>query len=116
MSKEFDKYMHSKGINTGHSPPYNPQGNGQVERFNETIWKTITMSLKDKHLPISHWEHVLPDALHAVLSLMLCDTGETPHERLFRHHRKSAIGTVVPSWMSVTGPVPDVGAREAVKV
>ena len=48
---------------------------------------------------------MLPDALHAVRSLISCATGETPHERLFRHHRKSAAGTAVPSWMSVPGPV-----------
>ena len=42
ISNEVKQYLHSKGITTSKTSHYNPRGNGQCERFNGVIWKTIT--------------------------------------------------------------------------
>ena len=105
MSAELRQYLHGKGIATIRTTPYNPQGNGQCERYNGIIWRTVQLALKSRNLPTSQWEHVLPDALHSIRSLICTSTNATPHERLFNYQRRSTSGTSVPSWLSSPGPV-----------
>ena len=83
MSKELRTFLTGKGIATSRTTAYNPEGNGQVERYNSVIWKAITTGLKSKNLPVKYWQVVLPDALHSVRSLLCTATNETPHERFF---------------------------------
>lgn len=105
MSQELKTFLNEKGIASSRTTPYNPQGNGQVERMNGTIWKAITLSLKSKGLAISQWEHVLLDALHSIRSLLCTTTNATPHERLFSYNRKSTSGISLPSWLTTPGLV-----------
>ncbi|GFO16303.1 pro-pol polyprotein [Plakobranchus ocellatus] len=105
MSSELKDFLHSKGIATSHTTPYNPRGNGQVERLNGTLWKTITLALKSSGLRIDEWELVLLDSLHSLRSLLSTPTSETPHERIFRYNRKSTTGTSLPSWVTTPGTV-----------
>ena len=105
MSKELKDWLHSKGVATSRTTPYNPQGNGQVERYNGVIWKTVTLALKDRQLPIERWQDVLPDALHSVRTLLCTATNETPHERFFAFRRRSAAGQSLPSWLLNPGKV-----------
>ncbi len=105
MSAELRRYLHGKGIATSRTTPYNPQGNGQCERYNGTIWRTVQLALKSRNLPTSEWEKVLPDALHSIRSLICTSTNATPHERLFNYQRRSTNGQSVPSWLSTPGPV-----------
>ena len=81
MSHELREFLTSKGVAASRTSFYNPRGNGQVERYNGTIWKAIIMSLKSKNLPNESWQLVLPDVLHSVRSLLCTATNETPHER-----------------------------------
>ena len=104
MSSDLKLWLHSKNIPTSRSTPYNPAGNGQCERYNATIWKTITLACKAKELDLKCWEVVLPDALHSIRSLLCTATNSTPHERLFNFARRSASGESLPSWLS-PGPV-----------
>lgn len=105
MSKELQEFLTNKGISCSRTTSYNPQGNGQVERYNGIIWKAITMTLQSRDLPIQHWQSVLPDALHSVRSLLSTSTNATPHERLLNYPRRITTGTSVPTWLSTPGPV-----------
>ena len=46
MSYEFQSWLHCKGISTSRTTRYNPRGNGQVERYNDIIWKTVLLALR----------------------------------------------------------------------
>ena len=67
--------------------PYHPQGNGQTERFNGIIWKTVQCILAERKLPTSAWPSVLGKALHCIRSLMSTATGSTPHDRFLGFER-----------------------------
>ena len=58
MSSELKEWLREKGIPTSQSTRYNRKGNGQVERFNGVIWKSVLLELRVKNLPISRWETV----------------------------------------------------------
>ncbi|KAG8278063.1 hypothetical protein J6590_108396 [Homalodisca vitripennis] len=70
LSDEIRTYLHQNGIATSLTSPYNPAGNGQIERYNGIIWKTVTLSLKSKGLDQRYWESVLPESLHSIRSLL----------------------------------------------
>ena len=105
MSEELKTFLHQKGVATSRTTPYNPRGNGQVERLNNTLWKTISLALKSNSLSIRHWEQMLPQALHSIRSLLCTATNTTPHERMFSFNRRSSSGTTLPAWLSVPGTV-----------
>ena len=63
------------------------------------------LSLKSNNLPISHWENVLPQALHSIRSLLCTATNSTPHERFFTFNRRSETGITLPSWLTNPGAV-----------
>ena len=99
MSSELKNYLTGRGIATSRSTPYNPEGNGQVERYNGTIWKTIELAAASRGIEVRHWQDVLPEALHSIRSLLCTSTNTTPHERMFKYSRRSTNGTSVPSWL-----------------
>lgn len=105
MSNEVKTFLHERGVATSRTTPYNPQGNGQVERLNGTLWKAITLALKSRRLDVNRWEEVLMDALHSIRSLLCTETNATPHERLFQHQRRSTKGNSLPTWLLSQGPV-----------
>ena len=51
MSKDIPDFLHEKGkrVATSRTTPYNPQGSGQIERYNGIIMKTITLALKSRN-------------------------------------------------------------------
>lgn len=104
MSKEVKNFLNENGVATSRTTPYNPQGNGQVERFNGTLWKTINLALKTRGLKTEDWEVVLQESLHAIRSLLCTATNCTPHERFFVHPRRTSNGVTLPSWLT-PGPV-----------
>ncbi|XP_059059911.1 uncharacterized protein LOC131853113 [Achroia grisella] len=79
---------HSSIEKEARTTPYNPEGNGQVERLNGTLWRTIQLSLRSKNLDIRYGEDVLPLALHSIRSLLCTATNATPHE-MFCFPRRS---------------------------
>ena len=44
LSEETQNYLLSKSIATSKTSRYNPKGNGQVERLNGTLWKTVLVT------------------------------------------------------------------------
>ena len=105
MSIELREFLMTKGIACSRTTSYNPQGNGQAERFNGTIWKAIIMALKSRELPVKLWQVVLPDVLHSIRSLLSTATNATPHERMFNFTRRSSSGQAIPSWLCEPGIV-----------
>ena len=105
MSAEFKRYLLDKGIASSRTTSYNPAGNGQVERLNQTLWQAIKLGLKTHKLPLQHWQELLSDALHSVRSLLCTATNQTPHERIFNFQRRSTSGSSIPSWLATPGPV-----------
>ena len=104
LSETVKNFLLASGIGSSHSSPYNPRGNGQCERYNGIIWRSVQLALRSKGLPISHWESVLPEALHSIRSLLSTATNDTPHNRLFNFPRKSS-GNPLPPWLLERGPV-----------
>lgn len=104
-SDELKTYFLSKGIASSMSTPYNPRGNGQVERYNGIIWQATKSLLKNKNLETKYWEVVLPQALHSIRSLLCTSTNQTPHDRFFNFARRSTTSNVLPGWLTSPGPV-----------
>ena len=50
LSTETTNYLHSKGIVTSRKSRYNPRCNGQVEKFNGTLWKGIQITLHSRKM------------------------------------------------------------------
>lgn len=104
MSQELKSFLTSLGVATSRTTAYNPQGNGQVERYNGIVWKTVLLALNSKGLGTERWEETLQPALHSILSLCT-STNATPHERMFNHPRRSFNGCSLPTWLTQPGPV-----------
>ena len=99
ISKELDQHLMRQGIGHSFSSAYNPRGNGQVERYNQTIWKGIQLSLASEGLESKHWESTLRTVLHSIRSLVCTSTNQSPHERMFRFERRTMTGHALPSWL-----------------
>jgi len=89
VSRGTRSFLTTRGISSSTSTPYHPQWNNQCELSNQTIWRTTNLLLHSKHLSDEDWEAVLPEALHAVCSLVCLSTNETPHECFFRFFPQS---------------------------
>ena len=105
IGQEVKTFLTQHGVATSRTSPYNPKGNGQCERYNGVIWKTVLLALKSRDLPTSAWQEVLPTALHSIRSLLCTSTNCTPHERMFLHQRRTATGDSIPTWLTKPGPV-----------
>ena len=107
---ELIRFFLNKGIATSRTTAYHPACNGQVVKYNGTIWKAVTMALKTRGLPMACWQDVLPDFLHSLCSLLCtatnCSpTNCSPHEQLLKYARRSSVGGSVPSWLITPGSV-----------
>ena len=102
---EIHKVLGHPGVATSRSTPYHPTGNAQCERVNQTVWRTVKLTLRNLNLPELSWETVLPQSLHSVRSLLCTTTNATPHERFLNFHRRSMLGRSLPNWLLQPGPV-----------
>ncbi|KRX25486.1 Retrovirus-related Pol polyprotein from transposon gypsy [Trichinella nelsoni] len=58
-----------------------------------------SLALKSQGLPTEQWPAVLPDAPHAVRSLLCTSTNAMPHERVLAFPRRSTSGRSIPAWL-----------------
>ena len=105
ISTELKLSLNARGVATSRTSVYNAKGNGQAERYNGIILKTINLALKSNKLHVSQWESEITDALHSMRSLLCTSTNSTPYERLFNYQRNSTSGNSVHNSLSTPGTV-----------
>ena len=98
QSEKFQEFCFSRGIGLSRTSPYHPKGNGQNERYNGVIWKSVQCLLHSEDRKGSAWEDLLPGALYALRTLINTVTRETPHDRLFNFTRKAGGGVFAQAW------------------
>lgn len=97
-SRTFQDFLARWGVRKSRTSPYNPAGNGQCERANGIIWKTVQLRIQDEKRAQEDWARVLPQALANVRSLTTRGSGTTPHARFFRFERKSLLKPTPPAY------------------
>ena len=89
FSADISSFLTSSswGVHQSRTTPYFPAGNGQTERFNDILWKTVQCLMKDRHLPGPSWPSVLSEALHCIRSLISTAMDASPHNLFLRFER-----------------------------
>ena len=105
ISSFVKSFLMKHRIGSSHSAAYNPKGNGQCERYNGIIWRTVRLALRSRGLDIDKWQVVLPEALHSIRSLLCTATNETPHQRFLGYSRRHSLGPGLPAWLQEKGKV-----------
>ena len=105
QSRPKKDFLAQRGIASSYSLPFQPQGNPQCERTNQSVWKTVRLLWRSNDIPGEHYERVLPKALHSIRSLLSTATNQTPHERLLSFPWRVMFGSSMPSWLLNQGTV-----------
>jgi len=91
-SEEFCEFLRSWNIRKSRTTLYHPQGNGQNERFNGTIWRTILLRLEQQNKDLTQWREELDFALSNIRALPSRSIDfQSPHERFFGFARRSTL-------------------------
>ena len=87
VSKEFEEFLRQCGVEHRRSPLLWPQANGEVERENRTLLKT----LKVAEVEGKKWSEELPKFLLAYRSTPQVSTGATPAFLMFGRETKTKL-------------------------
>ena len=90
LSKRFLGFLQDWGVRPSRTSGYNPQGNGQCERFNGIIWNTVQSRLQQDKLPNREWDTELGPALANIRTLHSEAIGTNPHSLFCRFDRRCA--------------------------
>ncbi|XP_057294040.1 uncharacterized protein K02A2.6-like [Hydractinia symbiolongicarpus] len=92
-SAEIEQYFKERNIHHERSSPYNPQGNGEVERFNRTLSKVIKCAIteqKDWKKELNHFLLMYRTTPHSI-------TGVSPADMLLKHKPNNGIPSFEPT-------------------
>ena len=93
-SAEFKLFLDRWNVKKTRTTTYNPAGNGQCERLNGIIWKTVKLRLRQQSKPAEKWDEEIPMALSNIRGLgSRALKFECPHNRLFGFSRRSTLQT-----------------------
>ena len=81
------------GIHSTRTSAYHPEGNGQVERFNQTLEAMLAKMINDSDQ--HDWDLYLPKALMAYRTSLHEATGFTPYHLVFGHSPKLPIDVML---------------------
>ena len=87
-SKLIQELCRIARVEISRTTPYHPMGNGQVERFNQTLLQMLG-TLEDYQK--SDWKAHVPTLVHAYNATFHDSTGYSPHYLMFRRHPRLAI-------------------------
>ena len=117
-SHDFRYFLERWNVRKTRTTPYNQAGNGQCERVNGIICRTVNLRLKQSSKPIGLWDEELPAALMNIRSLGSRAIGfESPHNRFSGFSRRSSLDlqkeqmttrlspTLTPAWMRAGEPI-----------
>ena len=88
MSKLIKELCHIAGTEKSRTTPYHAMGNGQCERFNQTLLKMLG-TLEDYQK--SDWKAHVPTLVHAYNATFHDSTGYSPYFLMFGRHPRLAI-------------------------
>lgn len=89
-SKEFEDWMKSVGIKLAHAIPYQPRVNGEVERFNRSLVKVLTISFNTG----GKWRDDLNKFLVSYHQTPHTVTGVPPNELFFKRRVRDKLPTI----------------------
>ena len=87
-SKVIRHLCKAGGIKKTRTTPYHPMGNGQVERFNQTLLRMLGTLDNSKK---SDWKSYVPSLVHAYNATRHDTTGFSPFYLMFGRHPRLAI-------------------------
>ena len=92
MSKVIRRLCRIAGVKQTRTTPYQPQGNGQCERFNRTLLKMLgTLPAERK----TDWKAAIPSLVHAYNATVHESTSYSPYELMFGRPPRLAIDAVL---------------------
>lgn len=87
-SKVIKELCSLAGVHTSRTTPYPLQGNGQCERFNQTLLNMLCTLIDEQK---SDWKNYISPLIHAYNATKHDTTGYSPHFFMFRWHPRLSI-------------------------
>lgn len=69
MLDHVKQFLWEQGVSVSRATLYNPQDNGQCERYNSIIWRSIQLAAANHGFSIDCWES-LPETVYAIRTLL----------------------------------------------
>ena len=82
------------GLKKTRTPPYRPQSDGYIERFNRTLWQMLRSARDEQH---QDWDQLVPLLTMAYRSSVNETTGYTPNMMMLGREITLPIDLVIPS-------------------